>query len=133
MAGARRRQRSAWAGLLALVFTAVAAVAPTAQSPGPGDPGDLPANPQWLAKTLSRASTTTSVQNNLADGAVARRDAAVAAYKAAKNPNPLSRPEYLVVWSAKQNAGDVYGKEAGDILTNATVNPQGLLDLLNPQ
>src|SRR3954451_23885597 len=128
MAGARRRRRLAGA-----LITTLALVAPAGAAAQPPDPGDLPVNPEWLANTLSRASTTTSVQNNLADGAVARRDAAVAAYRAAKNPNPLSRPEYLVVWSAKQNAGDVYGKEAGDILTNATVNPQGLLDLLNPQ
>src|SRR4051795_4723418 len=133
MAGARRRRGSAWAGLLALVITLAAAVAAYAQSPDPGDPGDLPVNPEWLSNTLTRASTTTSVQNNLAEGAIRGRDAALAAYKAAKNPSPLARPEYLVVWSAKQNGGDVYGKVAGDILNNATVNPQGLLDLLNPQ
>src|SRR3954451_2366232 len=133
MAGARRRRRSAWAGLVALVITGTAAVAAQGQAPDPGDPGDLPVNPEWLSNTLSRASTTTSVQNNLADGAAARRDAALAAYKRARNPSPLARPEYLVVWSAKQNGGDVYGKEAGDILNNATVKPQGLLDLLNPQ
>src|SRR3954466_13068029 len=131
MAGARTYARSAWAGLVALVIAGTAAVAAHAQDPG--DPGDLPVNPEWLSNTLTRASTTTSVQNNLADGAVPRRDAALAAYKRARNPSPLARPEYLVVWSAKQNGGDVYGKVAGDILNNATVNPQGLLDLLKPQ
>jgi hypothetical protein len=133
MAGARRRRRSARAGLLALVIAGSAAIAAQAQSPGAGDPGDLPVNPEWLSNTLTRATTTTSVQNNLVSGALARRDAALAAYKAAKNPSPLAKPEYLVVWSAKQNGGDVYGKEAGELLANATVNPQGLLDLLNPQ
>src|SRR3954451_9580847 len=133
MAGARRRRGSAWAGLLALVITLAAAVAAYAQSPDPGDPGDLPVNPEWLSNTLERAATTTSVQNNLAEGAIVRRDAALAAYKAAKNPSPLAKPEYLVVWSAKQNGGDVYGKEAGELLSNATVNPQGLIDLLQPQ
>src|SRR3954463_3921973 len=130
MAGAHKRPGPAWAGLLALVFTALAVATAHAQS---DDPGDLPVNPEWLANTLTRASTTTSVQNNLAPRAVARRDAALAAYRAAKNPSPLARPEYLVVWSAKQNAGDVYGKEAGELLTNATVNPQGLADFLSPQ
>src|SRR3954467_5902979 len=133
MAGAQRRRRSAWAGLVALVIAGTAAGRANGQGPDPGDPGDLPVNPEWLSNTLSRASTTTSVQNNLADGAVPRRDAALAAYRRARNPSPLARPEYLVVWSAKQNGGDVYGKVAGDILNNATVNPQGLLDLLNPQ
>src|SRR4051795_1658326 len=130
MARAHRRHGLAWAGLLALVFTALAVATAHAQS---DDPGDLPVNPEWLSNTLARASTTTAVQNNLADGAAARRDAALAAYKHARNPSPLARPEYLVVWSAKQNGGDVYGKEAGELLANATVNPQGLLDLLNPQ
>src|SRR4051794_41758317 len=103
MAGARRRRRSAWAGLVALVITGTAAVAAHGQTPDPGDPGDLPVNPEWLSNTLARASTTTSVQNNLADGAAARRDTALVAYRRAKNPSPLARPEYLVVWSAKQN------------------------------
>src|SRR3954453_17582532 len=142
MAGARRRRRSAWAGLAALVIAGTAAVAAYGQAPDPGDPGDLPVNPEWLSNTLTRASTTTSVQNNLIDGAIANRDKALIAYKAAKAkakqgkgkaPSPLSKPEYLVVWSAKQNAGDVYGPEIGELLTNAPVNPQGLAALLNPQ
>ena len=33
-------------------------------STNPLDPGDLPINPEWLANTLERASTTTSVKNN---------------------------------------------------------------------
>src|SRR3954465_8013040 len=142
MAGARRRRRSAWAGLVALVITGTAAVAANGQAPDPGDPGDLPVNPQWLSNTLTRAATTTSVQNNLADDAIANRDQAVANWKAAeaaanahkgKPPSPLAKPEYLVVWSAKQNAGDLEGSEVGQLLNNATINPQGLTDLLNPQ
>jgi hypothetical protein len=125
-----------------IAVIALGAVAALGQAPSPSDTGDLPVNPEWLANTLTRASTTTSVQNNLLDGAIQNRDKALAEYKAAraraktgkgKPPTPLSKPEYLVVWSAKQNAGDVYGKEIGELLSNATVNPQGLLDLLNPQ
>src|SRR3954462_8981086 len=126
----RRLGRTVGAIVLSLALGSTAAFGQAQQA---SDNGDLPVNPEWLSNTLSRASTTTSVQNNLADGVVARRDAALAAYKRAKDPSPLARPEYLVVWSAKQNGGDVYGKVAGDILANATVNPQGLLDLLNPQ
>ncbi|TML98845.1 MAG: hypothetical protein E6G10_21510 [Actinobacteria bacterium] len=134
MAGARRRRASALAAGAALLAALAAAHGAAAQSP---DPGDLPVDPQWLSNTLSRASTTTSVQNNDAEGAIASRDAALAAWKeavaAGKRPDPLAKPEYLVVWSAKQNGGDVYGKEAGELAANATVNPQGLLDLLQPQ
>src|SRR2546423_7692927 len=122
MAGARGRRGSAWAGLLALVFTAIAAVAAHAQSPGPGDLGDLPIDPQWLANTLQRASTTTSVQNNLIPGALERRDKAIADWKAAppSTRDPLAKPEYLVVWSAKQNGGHVSGKELGELIGDAT-------------
>jgi hypothetical protein len=103
----------------------------------PLDPGDLPINPEWLANTLSRASTTTSVKNNTLPEAIERRDQAVAAWKDAvahgKAPNPLAKPEYSVVWSSKQNAGDVNGDVVGKFLDHPAVNPQGLADLLNPQ
>ncbi len=122
----RRRRALACAAIgAALLAPGVA----SAQDPG----GDLPISSQWLSNTLQRASTTTSVKNNVTEGAIARRDAAVAAYKAAKNPNPLSRPEYGVVWSAKQNGADVNASVISKLVQNATVNPQGLSDLLNPQ
>src|SRR4051795_5922340 len=135
----RRLGRTVGAIVLSLALGSTAAFG---QAQPPSDTGDLPVNPEWLANTLTRASATTSVQNNPVDGAIARRDKALTEDKAAraaarkgkrKQPSPLSKPEYLVVWSAKQNAGDVYGHEIGDLLTNATVNPQGLADLLNPQ
>jgi hypothetical protein len=109
----------------------------SSDSTNPLDPGDLPINPEWLANTLKRASTTTSVQNNTLPEAIERRDQAVAAWKAAvangQNPDPLAKPEYSVVWSSKQNAGDVNSDYIGKFLNNPGVNPQGLADLLNPQ
>src|SRR4051812_24284462 len=70
--------------------------------------GDLPLNPEWLSNTLERASKVGQVENNTIAGALARRDAAAAAYtaalKAGKHPSPLSKPEYTVMWSGKQNA-----------------------------
>jgi hypothetical protein len=109
----------------------------SSDSTNPLDPGDLPINPEWLANTLKRASTTTSVQNNTLPEAITRRDEAVAAWKQAvangQNPNPLAKPEYSVVWSSKQNAGDVNSDYIGKFLNNPAVNPQGLADLLNPQ
>ncbi|MDX6666141.1 MAG: hypothetical protein QOG68_2347 [Solirubrobacteraceae bacterium] len=127
------------AATLAVASALAAATAPGAYAQ---DTGDLPLDPQWLSNTVQRASTTTSVQNNVIPGAVARRDKASADWKAAeaaftagkaKQPNPLAKPEYVVVWSSKQNAGDVYGKELGELVSNATVNPQGLADFLDPQ
>jgi hypothetical protein len=118
---------------------AVAGAAALALSPPAGaqDAGDLPLDPQWLSNTLQRAATVGEVKNNTIAGAIERRDKATAEWRAAqaagKRPNPLAKPEYVVVWSAKQNAGDVYGKELGLLVSNATVNPQGLADMLNPQ
>jgi hypothetical protein len=109
----------------------------SSDSTNPLDPGDLPINPEWLANTLERATTTTSVKNNTLPEAITRRDEAVAAWKQAvasgQNPDPLAKPEYSVVWSSKQNAGDVNGDYIGKFLNNPAVNPQGLSDLLNPQ
>src|SRR4051794_8828036 len=94
----------------------------TTSSDNPLDPGDLPINPEWLANTLGRASTTTSVKNNTLPEAITRRDEAIAAWKqavaAGQNPNPLAKPEYSVVWSSKQNAGDVNSDYIGKFLNN---------------
>src|SRR3954471_4523732 len=116
MAGFRYRGRlGAAAALGPLVLAAPAA----AQDDGAGD---LPINPEWLANTISRASTTTSVKNNTIDGALQRRDAAKAGYEAAlkagKKVSPLAKPEYLVVWSAKQNAGDVNASVISQFIDN---------------
>src|SRR4051795_9927927 len=109
----------------------------TSTEPSPTDPGALPVNPEWLANTLERASTTTSVKNNTIPGAITSRNQAVNAWNnassKAKADHPLAKPEYTVVWSSKQNGGDLEGSEVGQLLNNATINPQGLADLLNPQ
>ncbi|MFL5846043.1 MAG: hypothetical protein ACJ762_15250 [Solirubrobacteraceae bacterium] len=134
-----RAQRFASACAVAAMAATAAAAPGLAQDSATGD---LPLDPQWLSNTLQRAATTGEVQNNTIPGALERRDKAIAEWKTAqsafdagkaKQPNPLAKPEYIVVWSAKQNAADVYGKELGQLVTNATVNPQGLADLVNPQ
>src|SRR3954465_4526583 len=90
----RRLGRKVGAIAVLLAFGSTAAF-----GQAPPDTGDLPVNPEWLSNTLTRASTTTSVQNNLIAGAIANRDKALAAYKAAKArakkgkgevPSPLS-------------------------------------------
>src|SRR4051812_22085972 len=113
------RKRMSFAVIAALLLAALAATlgtgAATAQSPLPGglggstakdnpppsDTGDLPVDPAWLANTLTRASTTSSVQNNLAPGAIDNRNQALTAWRDAnaaakagkrKPPSPLARP-----------------------------------------
>ncbi|MDP2709687.1 MAG: hypothetical protein Q8O56_00590 [Solirubrobacteraceae bacterium] len=104
--------------------------------------GDLPINPQWLVNTLANATNLGSVKNNVIDGAITRRDEAVAQWKAAQaafkagngpQPNPLAKPTYNVVWSSKQNVADIHADVISKFIQAATVNPQGLADLLNPQ
>jgi hypothetical protein len=104
--------------------------------------GDLPIDPQWLSNTLQRAIATTSVKNNTIPGAIENRDLAEAQWNAAEakwkghkgtQPNPLAKPEYLVVWAAKQNAADIEGKEVGLLAENGTINPEGLSEMLDPQ
>ena len=140
LSGARRRAAVAL-GVLALGAAGTTGVA--AQDDG----GDAPLDPSWLSNTLERASTQGEVKNNVIDGAIARRDAAIRAWKAAqvkyraakrqgkkaRRPSALAKPEYSVVWSSKQNAGDAHGKVLSDLVTNATVNPQGILDVAGPQ
>ena len=133
--GGRLRALAVAAALLALPATALAQDGPS---------NDLPISPEWLSNTLTRAATPGSVQNNTVPGAIQRRDAAVAAWKSAvaryqrtrakkDQPNPLAKPEYNVVWSAKQNGADVNADVISKFLQNATVNPQGLLELAGPQ
>ncbi len=114
------------------------------KSPDNGDTGlgDLPINPEWLANTLGNATRVGQVKNNTVPGAIARRDKAVSEWKAAQakykagkgpQPDPLAKPVYNVVWSSKQNVADVNADVISKFIQNLTINPQGLLDLLNPQ
>ncbi|HEV7688400.1 MAG TPA: hypothetical protein VGQ80_17620, partial [Acidimicrobiia bacterium] len=66
---------------------------------------------------------------NLVPGAIAARDAAAADYRAGgAAADPLSKPEYLVVWAGKMTAGDLSG---GDLarFSSGNLNPQELAEL----
>jgi hypothetical protein len=140
---ATRARRGIVAGALAagLIAAGVIGGVPAASGQDTGL-GDLPINPAWLANTLGRAVDIGSVKNNLTDGAIANRDKAVAEWKAAEaaykartgpQPDPLAKPEYNVVWSSKQNVADIHADVISKFVQASTVNPQGLLDLLDPQ
>lgn len=132
--GSRRSRR------FALAATSLAAAAATAGILGGssvaqsaiGDP-QLPLNPQWIQNTATRGFAGNKVINTTVPGAIENRDEAVSAYKAAKNPNPLSKPNYLLVWSGKANAGDVSGHDLGTFLSNGTINPEGLAEFSSIQ
>lgn len=128
--GGSRSRRSKRLALAATTLAAAVASAgilsgPTAAQTPLGDL-ELPLNPKWIANTAKRGLAVNKVYNNTVAGAMARRNKAVADYKAAKNPDPLSKPQYLLVWSGKANAGDVSGHDLGTFLQNGTINPEGL-------
>ena len=138
-----RGRRKVLAGVLAIGLIAAAGAAGVPVASGQTDDlGDLPINPAWLANTLGNATNLGGVKNNVIDGAIARRDAAVAQWKAAQaaykagtgpQPSPLAKPEYNVVWSSKQNVADIHADVISKFVQASTVNPQGIAELLNPQ
>lgn len=134
--GASRR-RSRRTKRLALTATATVAVAAFWSGPSaaqdPVGAAELPLNPAWVTNTATRALAGDRVINTTVDGAIQNRDRAIAAYKAAKNPNPLSKPDYLLVWSGKANAGDVSGHDLQTFLNNGTINPEGLAEFSSIQ
>jgi hypothetical protein len=140
-----------------LAISAVLAIA-TTRSADAG-PSDTPISPEFLANTLSRATKLGSVDQNVIPGAIEKRDKANADWKAAQAkyrelyaiatkpgatkaqkdaaraayPDAKAKPEYSLVWSGKQNAADINADVISKLVNNATINPQGLLELLGPQ
>ncbi|MHB8657637.1 MAG: hypothetical protein ACYC91_06735 [Solirubrobacteraceae bacterium] len=124
--------------LVALVAAYFAAISSANQVVDANSFNDI-INPQWVMNTLTRAVTPTSAQQNVVPGAIASRDAAIAAYNAARKSGAapastyLAKPEYSVVWMGKANASDVSGKDAATFLRDGTINPEGLKEFANIQ
>jgi hypothetical protein len=138
----KRARRGALAGVVAAGLIAAGVIGGAPAASGQEALGDLPISPEWLANTLGRATDVGGVKNNVTDGAIERRDKAVAEWKAAQaaykagsgaQPDPLAKPEYNVVWSSKQNVADVNADVISKFVQASTVNPQGLAELLSPQ
>src|SRR5882757_480319 len=97
-------------GALGVVAAGITGVASGDPYP-PTDPlGDLPLNPEWLANTLSRASTTTSVKNNTDQEAIDRRNKAVADWKAAEAAAAPFKAKAASAAAAASKAGNAVGK-----------------------
>ena len=108
--GSRRRARgrSLVVGLAALaMLTAYAGI-----SNGSPYRPDMPKATVRALEAVNNAKGVPDVAQNLVPGALAERDAAEAAYRAAgPAADPLSKPEYIVVWAGKMTAGDVSGSD----------------------
>lgn len=88
--------------------------------------------PEATVRALEAINSTNGVPDavqNLVPGAIAARDAATAAYRAAgAAAHPLSKPEYLVVWAGKMTAGDLSGGELARV-SSGTVTPRDMAEL----
>jgi hypothetical protein len=137
---------------VALIFAASAFVVNAAV----GQESDDQIDSGWLVQQLSQVSKPTSVQNNLTEGAEARRDKAesdwklaVSRYEDAKKraaaaplglrsslekqaeslrPDPKAKPEYVVVFSGNSNASDTHQQSIEDDLGQLLADPQRLPD-----
>lgn len=139
-----RRRRALAAGVIALTAAAGAHTAV-------GQDGGIDAG--WLDQQLETAAPASGVQNNLVDGAIARRDSARAEWKnalagyqsavttartargglrtkmlaeaEALRPDPRSKPEYVVVWAGNSNASDLHLQQAESDVGQVLANPLG--------
>jgi hypothetical protein len=73
------------------------------------------------------------VKQRSAVAATSAGEAKAASLADAATPDPLAKPEYTVVWSSKQNIADINASQISNLIQNLTINPQGILDMLNPQ
>ena len=125
--GSRRhaRRRPAVAGLAGLaLLTGYAGL-----SYGSPDRPDIPQATLRSLEAINSAKGVPDVVQNLVPGALAARDAAAAAYRErGAGADPLSKPEYIVVWAGKMTAGDVSGSNVARY-ASGTLSPQALAEL----
>jgi hypothetical protein len=80
-------------------------------------------------EAINDTSIVPEVTQNLVPGALERRDVAMAQFQAAQESGtatPSSKPEYAVVWSGKNNAGDFSGNDAMRFVNQGSISPTGL-------
>jgi hypothetical protein len=125
---ASRRRAGRRSGVVALAGLALLAGYAGMSYGSPSRPGIPEATARSL-EAINRIDGVPDVVQNLVPGAIASRDAAAEAYRAAgPAADPLSKPEYLVVWAGKMSAADLSG---GDLarFSSGTVSPQDLTQL----
>jgi len=123
----RRRpgRRPAVVGLAGLALLTAWAGISQGSSYGP----DIPAATVRSLEAINHTNRVPDAVQNLVPGALAARDAAEAAYRAAgPGADPLSKPEYIVVWAGKMTGGDLSGSDLARALSG-TVSPQRLAEV----
>jgi hypothetical protein len=133
----RARRRPAVVGLAGLALLTGWAGISQGSSYGP----DVPAATVRSLEAVNRTTGVPDAIQNLVPGAIDARDAAAAAYRAAgPSADPLSKPEYIVVWAGKMTSGDLSGSDlarassgsltARDLANVATVGMKPGLDAM---
>ncbi|HZQ79316.1 MAG TPA: hypothetical protein VFE55_18435 [Acidimicrobiia bacterium] len=88
------------------------------------------------AEAINNVNDVPKVVQNVVPGAVQARDLAIQQFKAAQvaGKAPLdSKPEYTVIWSGKENAGDMSGNDTMRFINQGSISPTGLINVGSKQ
>src|ERR1044071_10224438 len=101
-------------GIVALSALALLAVYPgvSTGNAGPDSVESALKLSRERVEAINNIDDVPTVTQNLIPGALEARDLAITQYKAAQAEGeaaPFSKPEYAVVWSGKNNIGDMSG------------------------
>ncbi len=81
-------------------------------------------------EAINNTNDVPRVTQNLIPGALEARNLAISQFKAAgADAAPGSKPEYAVVWSGKNNIGDMSGNDWMRFVNQGSISPTGLLNV----
>src|SRR5215210_2069985 len=84
-------------------------------------------------EAINNTNDVPKVTQNLIPGALEARNLAITKFKATADPAPYSKPEYAVVWSGKNNIGDMSGNDWMRFVNQGSISPTGLLNVGSKQ
>ncbi len=85
---------------------------------------------QERVDAINDISDVPTVTQNIVPGTLEARDLAVSRFKAAgADAAAGSKPEYAVVWSGKNNIGDMSGNDWMRFVNQGSISPTGLLNV----
>jgi len=85
------------------------------------------------ANAINNVDDVPKVTQNLIPGALQARDLAIKEFKATVNAPLDSKPEYTVIWSGKENAGDMSGNDTMRFINQGSISPTGLINVGSKQ
>jgi hypothetical protein len=81
-------------------------------------------------EAINNTNDVPAVTQNLIPGALEARNLAITKFKAAgADAAALSKPEYAVVWSGKNNIGDMSGNDWMRFVNQGSISPTGLMNV----